>query len=728
MSYPQPVTARVTEGALREYWLARAAQHTTDTYAGVPLFKFPEDLRTYEHLLWADRSDTVIEIGTSAGGSALWFRDRLDERAPLRTHRARAARRQRRRLARLAREHLAPPILTTSGDQAHRGRHPRSGDVDAVAALIPAAPLPRRRGLRAQVRHHDGRAPGLRSVRAAGGFFVVEDGCVDVEELRLEDDWPRGVLAALDEWLETRRAAVRRPARPRAVRHLMPSRGLSPAHVSTGAAITVEGVSKTFRLPHQRYSTLKERALHPFRSRAIDELRALQDVSFDGREAASSSASSAATGAARARCSSAWPGSTRPTAATMEVDGELSPFIELGVGFNAELTARDNVLINAIMLGLSRARGARAVRRHHRVRRARGVRRPQAQELLVGHARAAGVRRRDPGGRRRAAHRRGAGGRRRRLPAEVLRPVPPAQGEGRTIVFVTHDMDAVERFCDRAMLLERGTVVDDRRPARRSRSAYNEINFGRLVHDRSRAPATATQAGRDHRALGSRTRAVSESTALAQGEPVQVVIEVRFRGTLDEPVFGFTLRNEAGHTVFATRPTTAADADRRASRPATSAIVRVALDNWLAPGAYRFTPVARAHRRGTEAIDAARGPDRADRARHAQRRRRWSTCRTHRGRARERRWSSRASAPQRRRAPLLGAHLDARGDRLEAALLRVRARLRRGRSRARSLFFGVIYVVFTEIANVGDGIKDSASASSSRWCCSSSSPRRRRVL
>ncbi len=35
---------------------------------------------------------------------------------------------------------------------------------------------------------------------------------------------------------------------------------------------------KSFRLPHQRYSTLKERVLHPFRSRTFDELRAVQDV------------------------------------------------------------------------------------------------------------------------------------------------------------------------------------------------------------------------------------------------------------------------------------------------------------------------------------------------------------------------------------------------------------------------------------------------------------------
>src|SRR6476660_3134652 len=53
--------------------------------------------------------------------------------------------------------------------------------------------------------------------------------------------------------------------------------------------------------------------------------------------------------------------------------------------------------------------------------------------------------------------------------------------EGKTIVFVTHDMGAVERFCDRAMLIERGKVLTIGDPHEVAR-AYNELNFGRLVH------------------------------------------------------------------------------------------------------------------------------------------------------------------------------------------------------------------------------------------------------
>src|SRR5438132_851628 len=49
----------------------------TDSYAGVRMRKFPEDLQVYEHLLWDDAVEIVVEIGLGHGGSALWFRDRL---------------------------------------------------------------------------------------------------------------------------------------------------------------------------------------------------------------------------------------------------------------------------------------------------------------------------------------------------------------------------------------------------------------------------------------------------------------------------------------------------------------------------------------------------------------------------------------------------------------------------------------------------------------------------
>ena len=164
----------------------------------------------------------------------------------------------------------------------------------------------------------------------------------------------------------------------------------APLPAAAEPAIVVEHLQKTFKLPHQRYSTLKERALHPFRSSSYDELRAVKDVSLEvgrgeffgivGRN-----------GSGKSTLLKCLAGIYSTDSGTIDVDGRLSPFIELGVGFNPELTARENVLINAIMLGLTRREARDALRRDHRLRRARGVHRPAAQELLERDERAAGV-------------------------------------------------------------------------------------------------------------------------------------------------------------------------------------------------------------------------------------------------------------------------------------------------------------------------------------------------
>ena len=66
-----------TDGPLAALWSARVATHLQDTYAGIPMSTFPEDLRTYERILWERAPVTVIEVGVGDGGSALWLRDRL---------------------------------------------------------------------------------------------------------------------------------------------------------------------------------------------------------------------------------------------------------------------------------------------------------------------------------------------------------------------------------------------------------------------------------------------------------------------------------------------------------------------------------------------------------------------------------------------------------------------------------------------------------------------------
>ena len=216
------------------------------------------------------------------------------------------------------------------------------------------------------------------------------------------------------------------------------------------------------------------------------------------------------------------------------------------------------------MLGLTRREAQRALRRDHRVRRARGVPRPPAQELLVGHERAARVLGRGPGRRRHPARRRGARRRRRRVPAEVLRAVRAAQARrarrsssSRTTC-PRSSASATARCCSSA-----ATCVEIGEPHAIAR-AYNELNFGRLVHE----PRPRTARYGDH-AAAEIIDAWFEDDARRADHDARAGRAVhdrawrsRFHAALDDPIFAFNLRNEPRHTVFATSTEWRAEPDR----------------------------------------------------------------------------------------------------------------------------------------------------------------------
>jgi cephalosporin hydroxylase len=200
------VSIDLTAATMLEYWRARADQHIHDRYVGVPLSKFPEDLRVYEHLLWLQAPDTVIEIGTQWGGSALWFRDRLRtlrdygriERDPL-------------VISIDLRQEVAGDTLAQADPRYAEQIELVAGDIrdpgtaEAVRRLV--ADRPNRFVIEDSAHVYETTRASLDAFAdlvAPGGFMVVEDGCVDIDELRASKDWPRGVLPALHDWLATK--------------------------------------------------------------------------------------------------------------------------------------------------------------------------------------------------------------------------------------------------------------------------------------------------------------------------------------------------------------------------------------------------------------------------------------------------------------------------------------------------------------------------------------------
>jgi ABC-type polysaccharide/polyol phosphate transport system ATPase subunit len=364
----------------------------------------------------------------------------------------------------------------------------------------------------------------------------------------------------------------------------------------------VHHVSKAFQLPHQQYHTLKERALHPFRKNTYDVLQAVDDVHFEIAEGEFFGIVGR-NGSGKSTLLKCLAGIYDVDAGDLHVHGRLSPFIELGVGFNMDLTARDNVIINAIMLGLTRQQ-ARArfddiiafaeledfldlkLKNYSSgmtVRLAFSVAiQVDAEVLLIDEVLAVG----DASFQQKCF-------------AEFHR----LKDEGRTILFVTHDMSAVERFCDRAVLLEKGKMVDLGEPAAIARR-YNELNFGRTVHQ-------ATDDGQEER-FGDRAAEILDAwfedaagtriAEIAHGEPCRACLEARFVEPIEDPVFGFTLRNDVGATIFAaTTDLTHGPTGRFAAGE--RVVVRLAFENWLVRSTYSVTPsIARAGL-GADALD-----------------------------------------------------------------------------------------------------------------------------
>jgi ABC-type polysaccharide/polyol phosphate transport system ATPase subunit len=351
------------------------------------------------------------------------------------------------------------------------------------------------------------------------------------------------------------------------------------------AAVSVERVSKGFHLPHQKYSTLKERVLHPFAARSHDTLQALDDVSFEVKEGEFFGIVGR-NGSGKSTLLKCLAGIYAIDEGDIAVHGRLSPFIELGVGFNPDLTARDNVVINAIMLGLTRKEARDRFDeiiafaeleefidlKLKNYSSGMSVRlgfstaiQVDADVLLVDEVLAVGD----------AA-----------FQSKCFAEFERMKREGRTILFVTHDMSAVERFCDRAMLVERGGIVRIGPPDEVSR-LYSELNFGHTAAGAEPSGDGAPQGVRIQSAW-CEDEAGERIVSIEQGRSCRACFEVEFERAVEEPMFAVTFRNDVRHTIFIA--TSAKHGRMGGFEAGEHATVRFEFSNWLAPTRYTLTP------------------------------------------------------------------------------------------------------------------------------------------
>jgi ABC-type polysaccharide/polyol phosphate transport system ATPase subunit len=369
-------------------------------------------------------------------------------------------------------------------------------------------------------------------------------------------------------------------------------------------AVRVAAVSKDFALPHEHVHTLKERALHPLRRRRVDTLHALRDVSFDvapgeffgivGRN-----------GSGKSTLLKCLAGIYAIDRGAIYVNGRLSTFIELGVGFNPDLPARDNVMLNATMLGLS---PREAVKRFDEViefaeledfvdlklknyssgmevRLAFSVMiQVDADILVIDEVLAVGD----------AA-----------FQQKCFDEFARIRERGRTVLLVTHDMGAVQRFCDRAMLLENGRMVEIGDPERVG-NRYLELNFSEAARGGEREHEDATRFGDGRATIEEAWFEDADGTrtdVLPGGEPCAFVGRVVFHERVANPLFGVNVQNSRRDTVLSASNLWS-DPEPGVFDAGDEVRFRISFVNHLAPDRYHATPaVARGGGSGVAWID-----------------------------------------------------------------------------------------------------------------------------
>jgi ABC-2 type transport system ATP-binding protein len=357
---------------------------------------------------------------------------------------------------------------------------------------------------------------------------------------------------------------------------------------ATRAPVVIEAkdVVKTFRIPRHRIDSFKERAVHPLTRVEYRELRALQGLSFDVRKGEFFGIVGR-NGSGKSTMLKIMASIYRADGGRIRIAGRLAPFIELGVGFNPDLTARENVVLNGVMMGLSRREARRKLdavldfgelqefaelklknySSGMMVRLAFAVMvQADADVMLIDEVLAVGD----------AA-----------FAQRCMDVFADKRRSGKTIVLVTHDMATVQALAHRAMLIHDGNlryIGDPEETALR----YYRLNFASGEGANGGPPnggvpdvhARVVEVWLEN-AAGDRVENVE------QGEPIRLNMVIEARRELEGPVFGFHVVNADGVHVFGFNRTLTLD-EREQDRIAPGERVRIAgkIENPLVPGRY----------------------------------------------------------------------------------------------------------------------------------------------
>lgn len=329
-------------------------------------------------------------------------------------------------------------------------------------------------------------------------------------------------------------------------------------------AISVDNVSKVYKLFTKPADRVID-ALHLAPWKKVPEHHALNDVSFEVKQGEMVGIIGT-NGSGKSTILKIITGVLHPTKGDVTVNGRISALLELGAGFNREYTGIENIYLNGTMIGFSKEeidaklkdilefadigdfvyQPVKTYSSGMFVRLAFAVAiNIEPEILIVDEALAVGD---------------------VFFQAKCYRKFDEFKKKGKTILFVSHDLSSIVKYCDRVVLLNKGTKLGEGK-AKEMIDVYKQVLVGQYDENDTKE-ATETTANIDGGAneelleYGSRKAEITEcyitdnkgkrTNALIKGEPFTIHMKASFAERVQAPIFAFTIKNARGTEITGT--------------------------------------------------------------------------------------------------------------------------------------------------------------------------------
>ena len=325
-----------------------------------------------------------------------------------------------------------------------------------------------------------------------------------------------------------------------------------------GVAIEVKDISKQFRLYNEKHTSLKERVIHGGKM-PFTPFWALQDVNVDINQGETFGILGR-NGCGKSTLLKCVAGILKPTTGEIRVRGSLAAMLELGAGFQPDLSGRDNIFLNGSLLGLSHADIEKrfddivafaeleefidnqvkfySSGMYVRLGFAVAVN-VEPDVLLVDEVLAVGD----------AAFQR-----------KCLDHVKKFQREGRTIVVVSHGADTIRQNCERAMVMNHGKVITVDEPGEAIRVYLADLlGVGTLEHSESGGSRATCWPSAPSRPS---TAAAARATHMYPGESLTITADLDSLAAVPNAMATIAIHDDKNELVFASDPDDPACADR----------------------------------------------------------------------------------------------------------------------------------------------------------------------